>query len=166
MERSSVAYPQTPLPTGSLMRWTFAFLHLLALGIGLGAIWTRARALQSQLDSAGVHRVLAADTWWGLSALLWISTGLVRLLVGLEKATAYYTSNHLFWIKMALLLLILLLEIEPMMAFIRWRVTLGRGAQPEHSKARHYATISYIEAALVVLMIVAATGMARGYGSR
>jgi putative membrane protein len=148
------------------MRWTFALLHLLALGIGLGAIWARARALRSQLDSAGVRRVLAADTWWGLAALLWISTGLVRLLAGLEKTTAYYMSNYLFWTKMALLLLILLLEIGPMMAFIRWRVAIGRAAQPELSKACRYATISYIEAVLVALMIVAATGMARGYGSR
>jgi putative membrane protein len=147
------------------MRWTFAFLHLVALGIGLGAVWARARALRSPLDAAGVRRVLAADTWWGLAALLWISTGLVRLLAGLEKTTAYYLSNHLFWTKMALLVLVLLLELAPMTAFIRWRMALSKGIQPDTSRADRYATISYIEAVLVVLMIVAATGMARGYGS-
>ena len=131
----------------------------------LGAVRARARALQSPLDSAGVRRVLTADAWWGIAALFWISTGLVRLFAGLEKTTAYYLGSHLFWTKMVFLLLILLLEIGPIRGFIRWRAALGRGNPPDLVNVGHYATISYIEAVLVVLMIIAATGMARGYGS-
>src|SRR3954467_138311 len=104
-----------------IVRWLFATFHLLALGIGLGAVWARARALQGPLDAPGLRRAFYADTWWGLAAVLWIGTGLVRLFGGLEKGTTYYFHNHVFWTKMLLLVLILVLEVKPMLAFVRWR---------------------------------------------
>ncbi len=100
------------------IRWLFATLHLLALGMGLGAIWVRGHALQGNLDGEGLRRVFLADTFWGLAALLWIVTGLVRAFGGLEKGSAYYLQNETFLIKMGLLGLILLLEVWPMVMFI------------------------------------------------
>jgi len=146
------------------IRWLFAALHLLALGIGLGAVWARGRALRGELDAAGLRRVLSADTWWGIAALVWIATGLVRAFAGLEKGAAYYLHNHLFWTKMALLGLILVLEFGPMIAFIRWRLQVARGEQPDTSLATRFARISVLQAILVVAMVLAATAMARGYG--
>ncbi|HEU4699385.1 MAG TPA: DUF2214 family protein [Gemmatimonadales bacterium] len=147
------------------LRWSLAALHLLALGVGLGAVWARGRALRGPLDREGAARVLAADAWWGVAALVWIATGLWRLLAGTEKATAYYVGNHLFWGKMALLALILVLELRPMLVFIGWRRRLARGTMPDPAGAGALARISVAQAVLVVLMVVAATGMARGYGS-
>jgi putative membrane protein len=147
-----------------MIRWILAALHLLALGIGLGAIWARARALRAPLDVAGVRRVLSADTWWGVAAMLWIVTGLVRAFGGFEKGTLYYTHNHYFWVKMGLLGSILLLEIVPMITFIKWRRRIGRGEIVDAADAPTLATVSFIQAALVVLMVLAATAMARGYG--
>jgi uncharacterized membrane protein len=46
---------------------------------------------------------LPADTWWGLAAVIWIATGLWRLVGGLEKGTDYYRHNYLFWVKDGLL---------------------------------------------------------------
>jgi putative membrane protein len=148
-----------------LIGWLFAAVHLLALGIGLGAVWARGRALGGELDDASLRRVLYADSWWGIAALLWIGTGLVRAFGGLEKGAAYYLHNHLFWTKMALLGLILVLEISPMLAFIRWRVRLGHREQPDTRLASRFARISMLQAVLVVLMVLAATGMARGWGA-
>ena len=147
------------------IRWIFAALHLLALGIGLGAVWARARALRGELNPAGLQRVFYADTFWGLSALLWIGTGLIRAFAGLEKGTDYYLHNHLFLTKMGLLFLILLLELGPMVGLIRWRTALRRGQPVDTSSARRYAAHSVVQAVLVVLMVLAATGMARGYGA-
>jgi putative membrane protein len=147
-----------------LIRWLFAAVHLLALGVGLGAVWARGRALRGQLDAAGLRRVFYADSWWGVAALLWIGTGLVRAFGGLEKGTAYYLGNHLFWGKMSLLVLILLLELRPMIALVRWRMELGRGTQPDTRAAPAFARISFVQAVLVMLMVLAATAMARGYG--
>lgn len=146
------------------MRWPFAAIHLLALGIGLGAVWARGRTLGGELDAGGLRRVFHADSWWGIAALLWVTTGLVRAFGGLEKGSAYYLQNHLFWGKMALLGLVLLLELRPMVLLIRWRVRLARGEQPDTRAAPALARISFIQAVLVVLMVLAAAGMARGYG--
>ena len=66
--------------------------------------------------------------------------------------------------KMALLLVILVLEIRPMMALIRWRIALGRGTTPDTSAALAFARISVVQAVLVLLMVAAATAMARGFG--
>jgi putative membrane protein len=146
------------------IRWLLAALHLLALGVGLGAVWARGRALQGELDAAGFRRVFYADTWWGIAALLWISTGLVRAFGGFEKGSFYYLHNHVFWGKMGLLIVILLLELWPMVALIRWRRLVARGGAPDTRAASRFAQISFAQAALVVLMVLAATAMARGFG--
>jgi putative membrane protein len=145
-------------------RWLAASLHLLALGIGLGAVWARGRALRSSLDAGALRQLFFADTLWGLAAVLWISTGLWRLLAGLEKGTGYYLQNHLFLTKMALLVLVLLLEIRPMITLIRWRKTVSRGEAPDTRAAPLLARISFAQAWLIVLMVFAATAMARGMG--
>jgi putative membrane protein len=147
-----------------LVRWLFAALHLLGLGIGLGAVWARARALRGPLDAVGLRRVFYADGWWGVAAAIWIGTGLVRVIGGLEKGMDYYLQNHVFWGKMALLLVILVLEVPPMVTLIRWRVLLARGETPDTRPAGRFARISYVQAILVLLMVLAATAMARGIG--
>ena len=147
-----------------LIRWLFAALHLLGLGIGLGAVWARARALHGPLDTTGLRRVFYADGWWGVAAAIWIGTGLVRMIGGLEKGMDYYLQSHLFWGKMTLLLAILVLEIAPAVALVRWRVQLARGGSPDTRLAGRFARISYVQAALVLLMVLAATAMARGIG--
>ena len=147
-----------------LVRWLFAWLHLLALGIGLGAVWVRARALRGTLDTPGLRRVFLADGWWAVAGALWIGTGLVRVIGGLEKGADYYLRNHVFWTKMALLLVLLVLEVGPAVTLARWRVQLARGSQPDTSRAERFARISYLQVVLVLLMLLAATAMARGIG--
>jgi putative membrane protein len=147
-----------------LIRWLFAALHLLGLGVGLGAVWARARALRGPLDPAGLRRVFYADGWWGVAAAIWIGTGLVRVIGGLEKSMDYYLQNHVFWGKMTLLFAILVLEVSPMVTLVRWRVQLRRGEAPDTRLAGRFASISYLQALLVLLMVMAATAMARGFG--
>jgi putative membrane protein len=145
-------------------RWLFAALHLLGLGVGLGAVWARARALRGPLDPEGLRRVFYADGWWGAAAAIWIVTGLVRVIGGLEKGMDYYLQNHVFWGKMTLLLAILALEVSPMVTLVRWRTQLRRGEAPDTRLAGRFASISYLQAVLVLLMVLAATAMARGIG--
>ena len=117
-------------------------LHLLALAVGLPAVFLRGRALKGPLDADGVRRAFG----------------------GLEKGTEFYLRSPLFWTKMALFLLILLLEIRPMVTFIRWRAQLGRGLQVDTSSAPRLYTLNHIELALVVVMVFVAGMMARGIG--
>ena len=152
------------MTTMTLLRWTIAAIHLLGLGLGLGAIWSRSRALKDPSDPRNIQRALFADTLWGIAALLWITTGLARAFAGLEKGSAYYLSNDAFWVKMALLGLVLLLEIWPMVTLIRWRIQLARGETIDTEPARRFTQISAVQTVLVVMMVFAATAMARGLG--
>jgi putative membrane protein len=144
------------------LRWLVASVHLLALGLGLGSIWSRAQNLAHVEAPRALKRVFFADTWWGIAALVWISTGVARAFGGLEKGSSYYLSQPTFHIKMGLLILILLLEIWPMVTLIQWRIQTGRGATPNTARARAFSAISYVQSLLVVLMVFAATAMARG----
>ena len=149
------------------MRILLAASHLLALAVGLGGVWARARGLRVVTPANAPDRlrgIFFADALWGVAALLWISTGLARWLMGTEKASAYYPGNHFFLAKMGLFVLILLLELRPMVVLTRWRRETARGLVPDLSPARSLATTSYVEAVVVVTMVFLATLMARGYG--
>lgn len=145
------------------IRWLLASLHLLALPIGLGAVWIRGRALAAARTNQDLKRVFVADNLWALAAALWIATGLWRVFSGLEKGSSYYLHNHVFYIKMGFLALILLLEISPIVTLIRWRKAVGGGVMADLASAARLALISRFQAALVVLMVFAATAMARGF---
>jgi putative membrane protein len=148
-----------------VLRLVLASLHLLGLGVGLGAVWARASALSGPLDAPAVRRVLAADAWWGIAALIWLATGLWRLLAGVEKATGYYLSSHLFWTKMALFAVVFALEIRPIGTFTRWRRQVAAGGLPDTAGATAIAATSRVQAALVVAIVLVATAMARGFGA-
>jgi putative membrane protein len=148
----------------TFVRWIVAALHLLGLGLGLGAIWARIRALRDVSDTKNIQRALYADTLWGIAALVWISTGLARAFAGLEKGSAYYLANDAFWMKMILLGLVLLLEIWPMVTLIRWRIQLARGETVDTRLASRFAWASVVQTLLVPAIVFAATAMARGLG--
>src|SRR5690606_14783823 len=147
-----------------MLSWFIASIHLIALGIGLGAISIRALALRGNLQIEQLPRVFLADTLWGIAALLWISTGLWRAFGGLGKGTDYYLVSHAFHAKMGLLVLILLLELWPMITLIRWRIARMRGQSIDLAPAATMGRISMVQAVLVVGMVFAATAMARGIG--
>jgi putative membrane protein len=139
---------------------------VLALALGLSSVYLRGRALRGRLDREGLKRLFAADNVWGIAAGLWIVTGLLRAFGGLEKGSQFYLQSPLFWIKMALFVAVVVLEIRPMMTFIRWRRAVGRGEVPNTSGARALYLVNHIEMALVVVIVFVASFMARGFGMR
>jgi len=147
------------------LRLVLAAVHLLALGIGLGAVWSRARALRGMPDAGDIRRAIVADSWWGAAFALWLVTGLWRLLGSVEKPVGYYMDNHFFFMKMGFLGLILILEIWPIVTLMRWRRELAAGRTPDTSASGKIGTISMLETALVIAMVGAAAAMARGLGT-
>lgn len=148
-----------------MLRWLLASIHLIALGLGLGAVWARGLALRAPERTFALERAFYADTLWGIAALLWIVTGVARAFTGLEKGADYYLHNGLFHAKMGALLLILALEVRPMVTLIRWRMRAKRGEPVDTAPARGFARISFLQALLIVLMVFLAAGMARGFGA-
>ena len=138
--------------------------HVLALAIGLSAIWHRTRSLGGSLDTAGLRRVFLADSAWGIAAGLWLLTGVLRAFAGFEKGTGFYVSSWLFHFKLGLFLLVVALEIPPMLGLIRWRSAIRRGATPDLSRAPLYRRLSRIQLVIVIAIVFVAAFMARGFG--
>jgi putative membrane protein len=146
-----------------LSQWILAAVHLFAFALAFWAVLTRGKAFSQLAVGAGeVKRVLLADNLWGLSALALLVTGGMRAFGGYEKGSDYYLHQPLFHLKMTLFVLILLMEFAPMVTLIKWRIASSRGTAPDIGRAKLYARISHVEALLLILMMVAATGMARG----
>lgn len=141
-------------------------LHLIALAIGAPAVVLRGRALKGPLDEPHLARALAADGFWGVAALLWLATGLLRAFGGFEKGTGYYLHSTFFHAKLGLFLLILVLEVVPMATLIRWRIARAQGRAPDTSNARLLYTINHVQVALLGVMVFVAAFMARGFGHR
>lgn len=132
--------------------------HYLALGIGLGGIYSRGKHLRA----GELRPALSGDNAWGIAALLWIASGLLRAFAGLEKGSAYYLQNHLFWLKMSCFALIFVLELWPMIRLIQVRIRKEE-ALPGPLMQR-FATISFVQVGLLLAMVLCASLMARGYG--
>lgn len=144
------------------LAWLIAVLHLLALGIGLGAIFARARSLQTARRRPRLHTILFADNLWAVAGVLWLVTGLWRAFGGLDKGATYYLQNPLFHAKLTLFVIIVLLEIWPMINLIKWRRTTGRGKPVSLAKARKMALVSYLQTLIAIAIVVLAVGIARG----
>jgi putative membrane protein len=136
-------------------------IHVLALALGLGSVFVRGRALAGVLDETGWRRLLAADSAWGGAAGLWLVSGLGRVFFG-GKETAFYWRNGFFWVKMLLFAIVFVLELAPMMTFIRVRAA-RRSDQPlPRFPLEVYRRINSVEIALVVTIVFVAAFMARG----
>jgi len=137
---------------------------IVSVSLGLPAVFLRGRALRGPLDREGLRRLFAADSVWGAAALLWLATGLLRAFGGLEKGSAFYLASRLFWLKLALFALVVVLEIWPMLTLMRWRRAVGSGRAPDTSAAPALFHLNHVELALVVIIVFVASFMARGFG--
>lgn len=145
-----------------ILTWFVASLHLVALGLGLSAIIARAVFLSRVRSAGDLAPALLADNLWGLAALVWIMTGVMRLIGGFDKATDYYLSSNAFWLKMALFALVLALEMRPMIALLRWRLADAQPPSFDASQFQRFARTSALQAVAIVVMVFAAAAMARG----
>ena len=94
-------------------------------------------------------------------------TGLVRAFAGLEKTPDFYLRNGFFWVKMALFGLVFVLEIRPMVTFIRWRIAKRRGetavaAAIAASPLDVFVRLNDAEVVLILAIPFVAALMARG----
>jgi putative membrane protein len=133
-------------------------LHVLAIALSIASVWSRYRAIRA----GDVDRILAADNVWGISALLILGSGLGRLFGPFEKGLAWYLANPLFLHKMILFGGILVLELWPMITFIRWRIARARGGAPDLRHLPALARVNLAQIVILVLMPFVAAGMARG----
>jgi putative membrane protein len=141
-------------------------LHLFALVCGLAGVFARGRAMREPFTDEQRDRMFAADNWWGIASMLWIGSGLWRLLGGLDKPTDFYLHSPAFHVKMGFFAVLFALEIWPMITFIKWRVALQKKQPIDTAPLKTFRIINTIEVIGVILMVFTAAAMARGIGRR
>lgn len=89
-------------------------------------------------------------------------TGLARVFLGV-KGAGCYAGHGLFWIKLALFVVMGLLSVGPTRAFLRWRrAWRERGELPDAAAVLRVRRLVMLQAHIVPLVALAAVFLARG----
>jgi putative membrane protein len=97
----------------------FAWLHFLAMGIGVGLLMAEHWLCRRMPDRAQVKLLGQVDLGYQLALIGSLATGLARLLY-YGQDSAYYLANRLFWLKIGIFALIVVVAVAPTLQYIRW----------------------------------------------
>jgi putative membrane protein len=97
----------------------FAWLHLLAIGVGAGMLLTEYWLCRRMPDRIQAGLLGQVDMGYQLALIGSLATGLARALY-YGQDVAYYLANRLFWLKIAIFFVIVVVAIAPTLQYIRW----------------------------------------------
>ena len=143
----------------------FAFLHHLAAFALVAALVLEFVLIRGALDAQTARRLQFADLAYGLSSVLLLAVGLLRVFY-FEKGVPYYFHSAPFLAKLALFVSVGLLSIYPTLEFRSWSKALKHGQAPSlgAEKQRKLRAVMHLELVGVVLIILCAALTARGVG--
>jgi putative membrane protein len=143
----------------------FAFLHHAAAFVLFGALFAELVLLRQALTAAVARSLIRMDAVYGVSAVLVVIVGLIRVYYT-EKGAPYYLHSGTFIAKIALFVIIGAISTYPTRTFIGWRRTLKNNALPtlEDAQRALLRRVVHVELTLLALLILCAALMARGIG--
>jgi putative membrane protein len=97
----------------------FAWLHFLAIGVGAGLLLTEHWLCRRMPDRTQARLLGQVDLAYQLALIATLATGLARAIYFGQDA-AFYLSNRLFWLKIAIFGLIVVVAVAPTLQYIRW----------------------------------------------
>jgi putative membrane protein len=150
------------------MMWSssfVAYLHYASFMLIFGALAVEGVTLKPTLSLQDAWKIAIADGVYGLSATLVLITGVLRVLY-FGKGSHYYLSNPIFYIKVALFLVIGTLSLYPTFSFLTWIKNLRQGKSPELEppQVHRLSWIIRLELFGFLLIPLMAALMARGVG--
>lgn len=136
------------------------YLHFLGIGVWVAFLAGELVLLQAEMTRREINRLARLDMWYGLSAIVVVSMGLI-MWMGIGKPTEFYTNNPLFILKVSLAGLVGLLSIIPTVFFARQR----KGPSEEKIPLPHHILwLVRVELILMVFIPLLAILAARGIG--
>lgn len=143
-----------------------AYLHYLSIGVIFASLSIELFTLKQELNIKEAWRILWADSAYGISAVVILVTGILRVLY-FAKDTAYYMNQPVFWIKVSLYLFVGTVSLYPTISFLRWIKSLLAEKPPEITINQYQRLKNIIIFELVGFSIIPlfASMMARGIGS-
>jgi murein DD-endopeptidase MepM/ murein hydrolase activator NlpD len=155
------------LAAGVIATILIAWLHLLALAVGLSGVWARARALDDSLrhpeDPRAIRRALVGGAWWGAALVVSLATGAWALVAAAGRGTTTYAASPAFAVKMGIFLVVVALDVWPNAVLLRW---WRKRAEPGPRDVGRIEILSYVQCALIAGIVLAAAVTARGDGAR
>lgn len=144
-----------------------AYFHYVGFMLAIAALVVERVSLRERLSFEEAQRIVIADSVYGLSAIVVLVTGVLRVLY-FGKGADYYLSNPVFWTKIGLFLFVGVLSIYPTITFIFWIKELREVAAPVLGgvKCKVLSTLVSVEIVGFLLIPLFASLMARGVGSR
>src|SRR5262249_43459779 len=97
-----------------------AFLHHAAAFVLFGSLMVELVLTRSEISLTSARSLLRIDAAYGVSAVLLLVVGFVRVFKT-EKGSAYYFGSVPFLIKISLFVIVGLLSIGPTREFLSWR---------------------------------------------
>jgi len=142
-----------------------AYLHILAILTMVVFLSSEAALCRVEwMNARVVERLARVDMIYGIAAVGVLLTGIARTVWGI-KGTAWYWTNPLLHVKLALFIIVGVMSAFPTMACLRWRKQLrATGALPPEAEVRKTRKLVMIQAHLVALIPLFAVFLARGFG--
>jgi len=143
----------------------FAFLHHAAAFALVAVVTVELVLMRGEITVGTARTLLRMDSVYGVSALLLLIVGFVRVFY-MEKGATYYFHSGPFLAKLTLFIIVGLLSIVPTVKFLRWRKALQAGQAPtlDDATRRRIRMIIHVELTLLFLIMLCAAMMARGIG--
>ena len=122
--------------------------------------------MRGELTVASARTLLRMDSVYGLSAVVLLVVGFLRVFPT-EKGADYYFHSGPFLVKLALFIVVGLLSILPTVQFLGWRKALKEGRCPalDDGKRRRIRMVIHIELTLLFVIMLCAALMARASAS-
>ena len=142
-----------------------AFLHHVAAFATVAALAVERVIFKPPLTVPQARRLRSTDNFFGAAAGAVLVIGLLRVAY-FEKGPAYYWHDAFFLAKFAAFVITALISIYPTVVFISWGKTLKAGTAPEipAQQARRVRLCLMLEATGIVVILLCAAFMARGFG--
>jgi putative membrane protein len=149
------------------MEAALAYLHYLSILVLTGCLASEYLICNPDLQPPTVRLLGRIDTVYLLAALAVLGTGLLRAFA-VGKGSAFYLSNPVFHLKLALFVAVALISIPPTLQFLRWNRALNAGDGRVLTGAQIASVRRYLLLELVLLAFIplCAALMARGIGLR
>ena len=143
-----------------------AFLHHLAAFAVVSALTGELVLARSALTVESARSIVRFDSAYGISAVVLVVVGLLRVF-HFEKGAAYYFHSAPFVGKLTLFAIVGLLSIYPTREFLSWRKSLRQGQVPvvDAERLRAIRTVIHWELAIIALILLLAALAARGIGT-
>jgi putative membrane protein len=140
-----------------------ALHHLLIFGL-VTMLASESTLLRGPVDTATVRRLAGIDRGYGLTAVLLLIVGMLRVFHGI-KGEDFYFHNPWFHAKLSAYLLAAVISILPTIRFLRWRRALRANPDfaPDAAEVASLRKFIRAQLALIAAIFVFAAAMAR-YG--